>query len=156
MEVAQVAHSTGMRPDTSQASTKAGIQQAKDVADEAVKGNYIGPLVSAVTFVRTTISVSHCNAIFILRTRSPSSKKPPHPHLSSFFPPSQPSYLHQPAPYMRPPNQPHSCSFKLYQLNIHVSPFHISCLPQSKATSALAQLMAVIRMYEKKTRINMV
>jgi hypothetical protein len=35
-------------------ATRDGIQHAVDVANLATRGNYIGPLVAAVTFVRTS------------------------------------------------------------------------------------------------------
>ncbi|KAF8624473.1 hypothetical protein AX15_005856 [Amanita polypyramis BW_CC] len=68
MEVAQVAHSTGMYPDTDANADcpSAGIQRAKDVAYEAVKGNYIGPLVSAVTFIPLLQNTSPSPSILLL------------------------------------------------------------------------------------------
>ena len=39
-----------------QMTTREGIQNTVDVAAAATRGNYVGPLVAAVTFVSTTVS----------------------------------------------------------------------------------------------------
>lgn len=38
-------------------ATKDGIQEAVDITNAATRGNYVGPLVAAITFVRFHLSI---------------------------------------------------------------------------------------------------
>lgn len=42
---------------TSAQATTAGIQRTVDVATKAIGGNYFGPLIAAVTFVRVLLNI---------------------------------------------------------------------------------------------------
>ncbi|KAM6496516.1 hypothetical protein JOM56_006989 [Amanita muscaria] len=66
MEVAQVPKCTGFSPNTAAKATKEGIQRAKDVSNAAVKGNFTGPLVSAVTFIPFLQATSHSPSILLI------------------------------------------------------------------------------------------
>ncbi|KIL58811.1 hypothetical protein M378DRAFT_15277 [Amanita muscaria Koide BX008] len=66
MDVAQVPKCTGFNPDTAAKATKEGIQRAKDVSNAAVKGNFTGPLVSAVTFIPFLQATSRSPSILLI------------------------------------------------------------------------------------------
>ncbi|KAF8629001.1 hypothetical protein AX17_005857 [Amanita inopinata Kibby_2008] len=66
MDVAGVHNCTGGNPDTAARSTEEGIQHAKDVANAAINGNYIGPLVSAITFIPLLQSTSRSPSILLI------------------------------------------------------------------------------------------
>ena len=60
MDVAQVLNATGRNPDrTSKGAQKEGIERTRNIFNDALNGNYIGPLMSAITFVRTHPAWNH-------------------------------------------------------------------------------------------------
>jgi len=50
-------------------ASKAGIQNAVDVTAAALRGNYIGPLVAAITFVRNRIPIHRAKPYPVENTR---------------------------------------------------------------------------------------
>ncbi|PFH46897.1 hypothetical protein AMATHDRAFT_77450 [Amanita thiersii Skay4041] len=66
MDVAGAHGITGRNPSESVQSTTEGIQCAKDVADAATKGNYVGPLVAAVTFIPLLQATSPSPSVLLI------------------------------------------------------------------------------------------
>ncbi|KAM6497632.1 hypothetical protein JOM56_005580 [Amanita muscaria] len=70
LDVAGVENSTGRNPDLSAKATIEGIQHAKDVALAAVKGNFTGPLVTAIAFIPLLQATSASPSIFLMSSPS--------------------------------------------------------------------------------------
>ncbi|KAK2464884.1 hypothetical protein APHAL10511_002960 [Amanita phalloides] len=66
MDVAQVPSVTGRHPANTKGPSKSGIEQASNIATEALRGNYIGPLISAVTFIPLLQQTSRSPSILLI------------------------------------------------------------------------------------------
>ena len=85
-------------------ATVEGINHAVGVAKAALDGNFFGPYIAAITFVRFYI----LGSAFTTQesSRFPSSRPAPHHPLFFSSQVQQRSYPHQRAPSTHPPNQP--------------------------------------------------
>lgn len=120
-----------------QHATADAINHAVGVAKAAIDGNFFGPYIAAITFVRFHVLWS----AFIIQefSRYLSSRPAPRRHLFFSSQVQQQSYLPQHAPSTPPPNQLPYCCFRPFQSSTPASHSRSSFLEQSRVTSALPQ-----------------
>lgn len=121
----------------SQASPE-GIQHAVNAATAAVNGNFIGPYIAAITFVRTPYILLRNTLTRHLR-RSPNSRILHHLRRFFYCRPQQQRFPPRHARSMRPRSLRRCSSTNRYPSNILQSPSHCSSQEPSKVISALPQ-----------------